>query len=244
MGTDYEKEIELVSRLAEFDVKAAAIYPIIPSVDIQMRLSALFVESRFPIVLTDLNLPGLGRPSVVVDNFHAGYTMTRHLLATGLSRIGFLANHSWAPSVAERYRGYLWALEEAEKRVANNDVLLEPEMLPNFDDPLRDNTQLALRYLDACPDVEGVVCANDFMARGLIQAVQARGLRVPEDLKVTGIDDFSKQAEGEIPLTTYHVPFEGLGRKVFETLDALLSKRSMPELESRIRGKIEIRQSA
>jgi DNA-binding LacI/PurR family transcriptional regulator len=244
MGTDYEKEIELVSRLTEFDVKAAAIYPVIPSPGIQMRLSALLVESKFPIVLADLNLPGLGRPSVVVDNFHAGYTMTHHLLETGLSRVGFLANQSWAPPVAERYRGFLWALEEAGKQTVPGLVLLEPEMIPNYEDPLQEPTQVAHKYLERIPGVEGVVCATDFMARGLIRAAQARGLRVPEDLRVTGIDDSAIQSREEIPLTTYHVPFEEMGRKVFGTLDALLRGQSMPELETRVRGEIVVRGTA
>ena len=244
MGTDYEKEVELVSRLAEFDVKAAAIYPIIPSPAIQMRLSSLLVESKFPIVLTDLNLQGLGRPSVVVDNFHAGYIMTRHLLDVGLSRLGFLANQSWAPSVVERYRGFLWALEERGKQACPNRILLEPEMIPNFEDPLHDPTRLAHRFLDKKPDVEGVVCATDFQARGLIVAGKNRGIRVPQDIKVTGIDDFAEPLEGEVSLTTYHVPFEELGRKVFETLDALLNEKAMPELETRVRGEIVVRETA
>jgi len=244
MGTDYEKEVELVSRLVEFDVKAAALYPVIPSPDIQMRLSKLLVESKFPMVLTDRSLPGLGQPSVVVDNFHAGYTMTRCLLDQRLSRIGFLTNHSWAPSAGERYKGYLWAMEEAGKKPVAKHVLLEPEMHPDFDDPLREPTQLAQRYLEKASDVEGVVCINDYVAWGLALAAQARGMKIPGDLKITGIDDFHTQSEGEIALTTYHIPFEKLGRKVFETLDALVSGKPLPELETRVRGEIVVRQSA
>lgn len=243
MGTDYEKEIELVSRLAEFDVKAAAIYPIVSSPQVQIRLSSMLVESKFPIVLVDLSLPGLRCPVVAVDNFHAGYTMTRHLLNSGLSRIGFLANYSWAPSVAERYRGYLWALEEAGKSVGTNSILLDESMNPNFDDPLRDTADLAKRYLDKKPKVEGVVCSQDYIARGLIIAANVRGLRVPDDLKITGIDGFSEQSKDEIPLTTYHVPFEELGRKVFERLDAFQRNKPMPELETRVRGDVLVRAS-
>lgn len=244
IGTDYNKEIELVSRLSEFDVKAAAIYPIVPSAQIQMRLSALLLDSRLPIVLADMILPGLGCPSVVVDNFHAGYTMTRHLLATGATRIGFLANYSWASSVSERYRGYLWALDEAGKKVESDNVLLEPEMHPNFDNPLQETINLAERYFEQNPNVDGVVCAHDFIARGLIVVAQSRGLHVPNDLKVTGVDDFIKHSPDEVGLTTYHVPFEEMGRKVFETLNALLHNKSMPELETRVRGEVVVRDTA
>jgi len=244
MGTDYNKEIELVSRLSEFDVKAAAIYPIVPSAQIQMRLSALLLDSKLPIVLADMILPGLGCPSVIVDNFHAGYTMTRHLLDSGATRIGFLANYSWASSVSERYRGYLWALDEAGQRVEQDNVLLEPEMHPNFDNPLQETIDLAERYFEQNPNADGVVCAQDFIARGLIVVAKARGLRVPDDLRVTGVDDFAKKASDEIALTTYHVPFEEMGRKVFETLNSLLHNKSMPELETRVRGEAVVRDTA
>ncbi len=243
-GTDFNKEIELVSRLPEFDVKAAAIYPIIPSPQVQLQLSALLVESSFPIVLVEVNLPGLGCPSVTVDGFHAGYTMTRYLLSKGISRIGFLANFSWSPSVAERYQGYLWAMGEAGKTVDPNGVLLDPEMRPNFEDPLEEPTALAHRYLESLPNVEGVVCAEDFLARGLLRAAHARGLNVPHDLKVVGIDGFAAQSKEEVPLTSYHVPFEELGRKVFEVLGVLQQNKSMPELETRVRGEVVVRASA
>lgn len=244
IGPDYIKEMELVASLAEFDVKAAALYPILPSPQIQVRLSALLVESRFPIVLVDLNLPGLDCPCVTVDNFHAGYATTRYLLDAGLSRIGFLTNYSRSSSAAERYRGYLWALEEAGKPFKSGRVLLDPSMRPNFADPLRDPVELSRRYLAHKPDVEGVVCGQDFVARGLTRAAAERGLRVPDDLRVAGIDDFAKQSPDEVPLTSYHVPFEEFGRKVFEVLDAVYCKKPMLELETRIRGEIVARASA
>ncbi|CAN5729096.1 hypothetical protein BH09VER1_BH09VER1_39170 [soil metagenome] len=244
MGTDFNKEIELVSRLQEFDVKAAAIYPIIPTAQVQLQLSSLLVESKFPMVLVEMNLPGLGCPSVTVDGFHAGYTMTKHLLQSGVSRVGFLANFSWSPSVVERYQGYLWALGEAGQAVDSNLVLLDPEMRPNFEDPLRDPIALGHRYLELGAKAEGVVCSHDFIARGLVIAALERGMRVPKDLKVTGIDGFVTQSQEQIPLTTYHVPFEELGRKAFETLGALQSNKSMPELETRVRGEVVFGASA
>jgi len=135
-------------------------------------------------------------------------------------------------------------MEEAGKTVVPEGVLLETEMRPNFDDPLRDPTELAHRYLEKNPKVEGVVCAHDIQAHGLIRAAQAHGIRVPEALKVTGIDDIATQFQGEMKLTTYHVPFEELGRKVFETLDALLSSKHMPGLETRVRGEVVVRETS
>jgi GntR family transcriptional regulator of arabinose operon len=241
IGSDYDKELELVSRLEEFDVKAAAFYPVTPTTEYHTRLATLLARSTFPIVLTDL---GLGRPSVVLDSFHAGYVMAHHLLKVGVTRIGFFANHSWHPSVSERYRGYLWALEEAGVPADATRIFLEPSMRPDFENPLQEPTRLALKYLEGAPDLEGVVCSNDILARGLIRAASSKGIAVPGQLKVVGLDDLGTQSVDEIPLTTYHVPFEEIGRRAFETLGAMLTNKMPAELETRIRGQLIVRDSA
>ena len=248
-GSDYDKEAEYLSRLSEFAVKGAVLYPIIPTPQDQVQLSRILVNSRFPVVLADLNLPGLGCPSVMVDGFHAGHSVTRHLLQTGLRRIGFLANHSWAPSVTERQQGYLWAMEEAGQPIDPRHVLLEPSMRPNFVDPLKEPTELGLRYLEQAaklgPDgVQAVVCANDHIASGLIRAAEQAGIRIPIDLKVIGIDGFALPLPSGLKLTSYHVPFEEIGRRAFESLDTLLTSPTTVLPVVRVRGQIIVHDSA
>lgn len=243
-GTDYEKEVEYLSRLAEFDVRGAVLYPIIPTPRDQVLLSKIIVESPFAIVLTNMSLPGLGNPSVLLDNFHAGYTMTAHLLARGLKRIGFFGNELLSPSIVDRYQGYCWALEEAGLPLEPARVLLEPTMRPDFRDPVREPAELARRYFRQTDDVEGVVCSGDFLARGIIRAASELGRSVPSDLKVTGIDDFAFEAKHEIPLTTYQVPCERIGQRAFEILDSIVVKKPAFQLNTLVRGEIVVRESA
>src|SRR5690606_18859873 len=112
-GLDYEKETDYLFKLSEFDVRGTVIYPIVPTPQDLARFSKLLVATKFPVVLAEVNLPGLGCSSVGVDGFHAGYTMTRHLIGRGAKAIGFFSNFAWAPFMRDRYRGYRWALEEA-----------------------------------------------------------------------------------------------------------------------------------
>lgn len=242
-GTDYEKETEYLGRLSEFDVRGAVIYPVVPSAKELNRLSQVLVSSKFPVVSAEFTLPSLGCPSVVVDGFHAGYTITRYLIEKGLKRIGFLANHSWALSMNERYRGYRWALEEAGLAFDDGVVLLEPSMQPDYEDPIRQSTELGRRYLEQARP-EGVFCANDFLAQGLMRAAQEKKISVPEKLRVVGMDDFSLQSPGAVGLTTYHIPFEEIGAKSFAVLDGLLKEEKGFEIETRVRGSIVVRESA
>lgn len=248
-GTDYEKEAEYLSRLSEFAVRGAVICPCIPTPQDQVKLSQILVGSRFPIALADLNIPGLGCPAAVIDGFHAGYTVARHLLAQGVKRLGFLANHSWAPSVADRHQGFLWALEEAGLAPAAHHVLLDPTMRPNIEDPLRDPTELGLRYLkQACrgggDDVQAVVCADDHIAAGLVCAAGLTQRKIPSDFKLVGIGDSCLPLPSSLRLTNYHVPFEEMGRLAFELLDAHLSNPAASPQIVKVRGEIIVRDSA
>lgn len=243
-GADYLKEMEYLTRLDEFNVRAAVIYPLVASPRDQLEFSRALLDCPFPVILLDLNLFGLHVPSVSVDNFHAGHIMTQQLIDGGLRRIGFFSNHACAMSITERYQGYCWAMETAGIPIEARNVFLEPTMSPNFGDPLNEPLRLGKRYLEQSDRLEGVVCGNDTLAYGLIHAAQAAGVRVPMDLKVTGIDALAPFGEGEIKLTTYKVPFEAMGNRAFETLDALVQGRTPPDLGTRVRGTLVIGDSA
>lgn len=181
-----------------------------------------------PVVLVGPRLPGSGCPGVLLDNFHAGYTMTRHLIERGQSKIGFFANHAISHYVNDRYQGYRWAMKEAGLPEPVNSVFLEESRHIDFEDPLAEPTAFAERYLDRVnlADVQAVVCVDDYFANGLIRAALSRGLRVPEDLKVTGIGGLSFQPPGGITLTTYQVPYERIGTETFHLIETTLASQA------------------
>jgi DNA-binding LacI/PurR family transcriptional regulator len=242
-GADYQKESEMLGRLSEFDVRGAVIYPVIPSPQDQIHFSKMLLDTKFPVVLAEVNLPGLNCPAVVADGFHAGYTMARHLIDRGLKRIGFFSNYAWVPFMRDRYLGYRWALNEAGIPECEDLVMLESSMHPVFEDLFREPTKLARQYLKGCKKLEGVVCANDILAVGLINASRELGIRVPEDLKVAGIDDFAMSPSEILPLTTYHIPYEGMGRRAFEMLTQVAEQPASPVQETQLRGELVVRQS-
>ena len=241
-GTDFRKEAEIIGRLAEFDVKGAVLFPVILAPSDLAFYTQMILACKFPVVLVELNIAGMGRPAVVADGLHAGYTMTKHLLGQGLKKIGFLGNYAWAPIVREKYLGYRQAMEEAGLGDADALVHLDPSMTPRFDDPLREPTELARTYLQTHPGLEGVVCSLDFMALGVMRAAQELGLRVPQDLKVAGIDDYA--LAGANGLTTYRVPYETIGARAFDTLNQIIAGQASQLTEIQVRGELIVRQSA
>lgn len=243
-GTDYEKEMELVDQLSEFAVKGAVVFPLLPTPEAVLKFSQTLISSKLPIVLTEVNLPAIGCPTVVVDAFHAAHTMTRHLISRGLRKIGFLANYANIPAVTEEYRGYLWALEEAGLSAPAGGVLLDPSVNPDFDNPLIESTALGHRLLESANgSLDAAVCANDYLALGCIQAASERGLTVPGSLAVASCNDYGLTGPGGLALTTYRIPREQIGRRCFELLDQIVSGRPIPHHEATVRGALVTGQS-
>jgi DNA-binding LacI/PurR family transcriptional regulator len=245
-GTDYQKETEFIGRLSEFDVRGAVIFPVIPTPQAQIHFAQMLVNSKFPVVLAEVSLPGFGCPSVATDGFHAGHTMTRHMIERGARRIGYFSNSAWAPSIRERYLGYSWALQEAGIQEPAAGVFQDfSSTHPDFNNPLAESTQRGEDFLNKACQLDAVVCAEDFLALGVIAAAKAKGIKVPGDMLVTGVGDFALASSSVgIALTTYHVPYEEMGRKAFEVLSARLGSGENNTSETQIRGHIVVRKSA
>jgi len=244
-GTDYHQEGEIIGRLDEFDVKGAVVYPVLPEPQDRVHFEQMLLRCRFPVVLATA-LPGFGCPAVDQDGFHAGWTMTRHLLERGLRRIGFLANYAWMPAVRENYLGYRQAMEAAGISIQPDWVVLDPDIQPDFEHPLVEGGGVVSRFLQSAVegDLEGVVCSDDFLALVCLASARERGISVPDKFQVAGIGDYSISAQSNPPLTTYHLPFEEIGRQSFQTLNQLLQGGKPVEREIQLRGSLVVRQSA
>ena len=240
-GMDFRKEAEIIGRLSEFDVKGAVLYPVITNPTDEIYYRQMILSCRFPVVLVELNLLGVRRSSVVSDGLHAGYTMTRHLLDKGCEKIGFVTNYSWAPYMRDRYLGYRQAMDEAGLSAEHS--LLEAEMRPNFRDPLKDNLSIARTFLKKFRNLEAAVCATDFLGWSLIEAAREEGRRVPEDFKVVGIDDYAQRRNEGTGLTTYHIPYEEMGRHAFQLLNEEIGDAALPNRELQLRGHVVVRES-
>jgi len=244
-GLDLRKEAEIIGRLSEFDVKGVAIQPVLPGPEERLQFLKMVQACPLPVTLMQSQLPGLACSSVHIDGLHAGYVMTKHLLKGGLKRVGFVSNYAWDLVMREKFAGYRQAMFEAGlDEACEKYAHLQTEMHPDFHNPLREPRTIARAYLKAHPDVEGIVCTGDFLAFGMVEAALEAGFRVPEDLKITGMEGFRQPSAAPMPLTTYRYPYEAMGAKAFETLRHMSAKEENLLEECRIRGELIVQASA
>ncbi|WP_114559818.1 LacI family DNA-binding transcriptional regulator [Desertihabitans aurantiacus] len=150
---------------------------------------------------------GLKADAVLPDNVGAGATIARHLLRLGHRRIVVLGGLGGLTTVQDRIAGLASVLD------ADPDVTWHLEPCEFSVDGATTATATAL---DAHPDTTALVTLSDQMATGALDVLRRRGLRVPDDLSVTGFDDIRIAAQLSPGLTTVRFPLTEMGRKAFD----------------------------
>lgn len=178
-------------------------------------LTAL-VEQQIPFIVWGMPLPSLTYCSVTGDNLAGGRLATEHLMRIGRRRIAFLGGPTEQVTIQRRFDGYAQALQAANRPV-------DPALVVAGDYTYASGTVAMHRLLDQAPDVDAVFVVSDLMAMGAIQAIQARGKRVPEEIAVVGYDDVAIARYASLPLTTIrqHIPLAGtlLARHLIDYLE-------------------------
>ncbi len=171
-------------------------------------------RTSLPIVYVDQ--PGRGGYSLVFDADGAGYAATHHLQEHGHDRVGFItAPLAWA-NVAEVYRGYLRAHEDAGAGPATDLVSEVPEFSIEAG-------RTAMARLLSLPDPPSAVFAGGAaLALGAMAEARSRGLSVPGDLAVVGYTDSPLATLVDPPLTMVEVPAREIGLQAMRTLSLLI----------------------
>lgn len=198
---------------------------------------AVGVESDFgelhragiPMVAPGLKL--LGLPLVGYDARCAIERLTRHCLRHGRRPVLVLR----APSrkfwqIREREQGYRDALAEAgyddvpqtvisnqTKKTCSPGIVLDPGM-GNLAHPFEDGMRVGQWLLAGRPLPEALICSNDHYAIGIMTVLQRAGVRIPEDVVITGFDNLDYTTQGKAPLTSVEQPIEAFCQTSFDLL--------------------------
>ncbi len=172
-----------------------------------------------PLPVTCLGMDVPGRPSVTVENAGGMREVVEHLVsAHHLERIAFVCGPRASQEAEERLDAYRAALAGAS---------VVPDARLELDgDYTRASGSAALRTLlderrVPVGAVQAVVAANDYMALGVIDELDRRGISVPDEIAVAGFDDVDSAKSSHPPLTTAHQPGHELGREGVQRLLAV-----------------------
>jgi len=184
---------DVISDLLSFQVDGVIAAAILPDSGLE-----LCARRRLPVVLYNRHSAEMPVASVGCDTASGMARLVDHLRRSGTRDAAFLAGPRGAPVSDERLRAARAAFAECGLR-------LRP---PVYADYSHDGGRAAAARLLAGPKrPDTVLCANDTMALGIIDACRHDlGLRVPEDVAVAGFDDIVQSAWPSFALTTLAQP--------------------------------------
>jgi LacI family transcriptional regulator len=193
------------------------------------------IAKQIPVVEVSEPSADDGLSYVSVDNRGGMRRITEHLIETHrLERLVFVGQ-TRSQDVAERYKGFLSALRApglpAPKAALTADGDVEQEA-----------AQLCADWT-AGSMPQAVVCGTDQQALAVIDQLQARGLRVPTDVAVTGFDGIVAGRVSRPSLTTVRQPMEELGRTAVALLVERLHDAGAPTTHRKLPVQLVVRES-
>lgn len=188
------------------------------------ELLAACSRHHAPIVVINRSIRHPNVSCIIVDLESATGRATRHLIDLKHTQIAYLSGPTSSYPSQARRRGIETALGEA-------GLSLRPEFCvssyPNVDGGFQ-----AMSALLALPPRErptAVIAYNDMMALGILHAIRAHHLRVPEDISVVGVDDIAMASHTNPPLTTIAQPKYRMGRLAMQILERGMNGQPPPD---------------
>jgi LacI family transcriptional regulator len=177
----------------------------------------LLQASRLPLVLTWKS--GSETPSVTVDNEAAGALAARHLLDLGHRRIGVITGKL---EFNDRQKARLHGVRAALESVG---IGLPISLVSEQATTLAGGRSGCSKLMELADRPTAIIGGIDLIAIGSIIEAQARGLSVPKDISIVGIDDLDMSAHVAPSLTTVHVPTAQIGTEAASKLVAILQDK-------------------
>lgn len=161
--------------------------------------------------------------NILTDDAAAMKTVVKHLINVhGLRRIAFMTGRMDLEDAVIRLNSYREAMEENGLEVTEHMVFegdywrLKGEEAVNW-------------FLGGDEMPEAIVCSNDYMAISVVEALQNRGIKVPEQIAVTGFDNINESQLAEPRIASMDVPVEKMSTTAVETLERLMNGEEVPK---------------
>ena len=232
-NTDYRSEQLLSSARLMIGWRVAGLAAIVSEMDAD--LVQVLTDSRIPIVFYDVGTPRKNITTVRVDYRKGMKKIVEYLYSLGHLRMAFVGHHSTLGPLNERRKTFLDSVAQcspsAEARIVAGT------------DGLEGGREAARDLLGSGFHPTAIICVNDFMAVGVLRELREQGIRVPQEISVTGFDNIRLAEFCSPALTTAHIPREKIGQIIFESLVPDPEKEQLTGREIVIEPELVVRES-
>jgi LacI family transcriptional regulator len=208
---------------------------IISPVDaVKSRAAVAAASKRVPLVQIDRHV-NVGSDMVLVDHSRGIQLVLEHLIELGCCSFAFVTTRERSSIANERLQAYVRCVRPIDPKSASRVLA--------GDLSIAWGKEAGMRLVGGrCP--QAVVCANDLVAVGVLQTFRMQGIRVPEDVAVTGYDDSLFADVVEPRLTTVRQPLGVLGQEAVRFIISAIESPSSPRRELRLLPELVVRASS
>lgn len=175
-------------------------------------------EMNIPCVFFNRR-PRTGGHYVTLENSLAVSLVTRHLLDLGHRKIAYISGNTQFSTFYERSLGFTRVMQE-------HNVAIHPEWVHYLDTPTAEIEKVTFNMLNRPERPTAIICSTDTMALACMDVILSMGLRIPEDISLTGIDDIRMASHQAIQLTTVGHQKFSMGQIAAESLFELIERKN------------------
>lgn len=191
---------------------------------------------KIPFVLLDRFAQIPDAPYIHTDSEKGMYDIVKYLIQNGHEKIAHISGPVGDITSQQRKNGYIKALEECGIEVDN---LLIGE--GNY--KIKSGKECMEKLLKSGLEFTAVACANDLMAIGALEVLKYRGIKVPDEISVTGYDDIYIASIISPKLTTVVQPKYDMGRICTEALIKLVRGEKLEHSKILLEHSLAVRES-
>lgn len=173
--------------------------------------------------------------AILIDNVGGARLMAHHYVQHGYKNILFIAGPRDNLDSNDRLYGFKIGLSEMSSQIEALDVV--------HGDFLRESGYEAARQALENRKYEAIFAASDHMALGAMLYCRNKGIRIPDDIAITGFDDTFFSEFLDPPLTTVHQPMHDIGSIAMETALRILEQNDPRYQKIILPTQLQIRQS-
>jgi DNA-binding LacI/PurR family transcriptional regulator len=204
------------------------------------RFLSTLARLHVPMVVVGEIPPASGVCSVSCDDKHGINLLCSHLYALGHRRIALLEGPTEHSAAYRRKQAFIEFARDKNLVDFSSFSLFLPPGDTSLHTAARNTT---VTLLETHPRPTAIVAFNDTMALGAMEGARSLGLRVPEDVSVTGFDDDVVAKEYSPSLTTIHQPIFEMGEQSARMLSKAISTHTLPSGNIKMELSLVIRES-
>lgn len=183
-------------------------------------LAGLLTKLRFPHLV--LGMPNFESQVCWIDNnnVYSGITAASYLLSQGYRRLAFVGGQYYDLGSAHRLQG-------VSEELKNAGFPLEEQHIWLGDSTRADGFKMTTKLLAQKDLPDAIICANNYIALGCVDALQKKGLQIPKDIGVIAFDDYPFSQIIDPPLTVVDINVRDLGNQAGKFLVDMIRHPNM-----------------